>query len=97
MKNLSLAKLMNWKVKLISDDIFELREQQFESDGYPLLDPYSDSAQFVSIFMRFPQVVDSFHTEQKTGMTSAFYQGWCHDLCPTQENILDEILRMNGL
>jgi len=63
-------------------------------------DPYNGVtglAQFAAILLKFPQWVDEFHTKTKQGMTTAFHQGWWHDLPPTQENILDEILSMNGV
>lgn len=49
------------------------------------LNPYESAAQFGLIFLRYPEVMSSF---------------CCHDTAvgePTQANILDEILRMNGV
>jgi len=95
-KELALAKLMGWKLHQTDtkSQLYELRDKSFrylEGDYQPL-EPYSETiaglAQFASILLRFSQVMTLSHA--------------CHEPIwnakePTQENILDEILRMNGV
>ncbi len=101
-KSLELAKLMGWKVKYSGcvqnfKDLKIITFNGWEAHLSPYSDTLSGLAQFAFIILKFPHYVDEFHTETKQGMTSAFYQGWWHDEMPTQEKILDAILRINGI
>jgi len=84
---------------------------EFDCTQY-VLEPYEKSqeglAQFAAIFLKHPDVMERFvctdgHTDASTVPDERYaryggdYQGYLTDeRKPTQENILDEILRMNG-
>jgi len=87
-KSLKLAELMGWS-------IFE--GKRFLHTGEEL-EPYADTrsglAQFAAILLKFPEAMTSY------GMKcdgSVYLCDSPDDCPPTQTNILDEILRMNGV
>ena len=99
-KSLELAKLMGWKITTLTGgaDWHLVREDVLQiSDMYPVLEPYAQCseglAQFAAILLKNPEVMMRFNgcicpereCEQSTESE------------PTQENILDEILRINGV
>ncbi len=94
-KTLILADLMGWNVVLS-----EAKDEYHQFNNVDLR-PYDfcdeGLSQFAEIILKFPSYVDKFHTETKTGMTSAFFDGWYQNNAPTQVNILDEILIINGI
>ena len=87
-KSLELAELMGWKLVTIFGDAdwHIVREPAFlNNDKFPVLEPYAYDAdglaQFAAILLKFPEVFEDF----------------MYEFIPTQSNILDEILRMNGV
>ena len=89
-----LAELMNWKLAIygisLPTEMQELRIQGGQLND-TVLEPYvkDDHGQFKEILFRFPEVI----LRMNRGYDGV-YCGWYNT--PTQENILDEILRMNG-
>ena len=107
-KSLVLAELMGWKVKL--DSLSSKGHPLIECDSYNFiyhsyLSPYKHTAysmaQFAIIMLKFPDVMIRMDTRWYIG----FFEdddGWVTESIwlhrePTQSNILDEILAMNGL
>jgi len=90
-KSLKLAELMGWVVFTYSPPF--IRFQTSIGKKLMILDPYGDTpdglAQFAAIPLKFPEVMKRLKQDIFTG------QSW--DIEPTQANILDEILRMNGV
>lgn len=102
-KSLKLAELMGWTIQ---DCAFGKMIKVFnEQGGFHRIDlcPYDDkefgmgSAQFAAILLKFPEVMDQANNYGfADGMLiccskhESYYE-------PTQANILDEILRMNGV
>jgi len=92
-KNLELVKLMGWYVYDFKYSI----ERGYRQDEHivifegcdALLEPYQDLAQFGAILLKFPEAIVRIND-------SVDYHLWCEHP-PTQENILDEVLRMNGV
>lgn len=105
-KSLKLAELMGWKVETVE----EWHWPQFISvvpygcSSTNSLRPYDESpdgrAQFAAILLRFPEVFESF-VEQSVEGTNIDGTEQCADFWPngepTQANLLDAILRMNGI
>ena len=101
-KSLKLAEMMGWGV--IYTNGYPKVDPAFNSDfaGYLYLQPYeSDTdglAQFAAILLKFREVIPRICRNKwhKQGM-----QNVCRielrDVEPTQANILDEILVMNGV
>jgi len=91
-KSLKLAELMGWEI-VDSDEAGHYTVlYPFDSDA---LNPYSSQpfglAQFAAILLKFPEVMAK--TEGVWEMTESYWE--THK--PTQANILDEILAMNGV
>ena len=90
-KSMMLAKLMGWGIYggRVTDEVGSDRI------GFCEPCPYSDTqqglAQFAAIMLRFPEVLARFKL-----MDSGEWMGGLIGGEPTQSNILDEILRMNG-
>jgi len=85
-KALKLADLMGWKI--------EIDDEGIAYTDTTLLQPYADSetgkAQFASILLKFPEVMNMNPKE-------GYFGGIDHLFEPTQANILDEVLRLNGV
>jgi len=85
-KSLQLAKLMRWSVyyeQQTSGSVALLKHGKHQTSG--ILNPYKNLAQFAAILLANIEV---------------FEDGYLNGLAsfkPTQENILDEILRINGV
>ena len=104
-KSLKLAELMGWSVKqhkirtiLGKDRVdfsldFDVNDEPFDSDMW--MQPYANSkdglAQFAAILLRFIEVMGTIDSTQLPAISPLW------DRKPTQANILDEILRMNGV
>ena len=95
-KSLKLAELMGWKLHLGTDyeywsgmakDLGGISNYDCQS-----LHPYTNLAQFAAILLKFPEGVS--HYSCRCG--AADCTGWL-GARPTQANILDEILRFNGV
>ena len=100
-KSLKLAELMGWKLVTIFGDADWniVREPALlNNDEFPVLEPYvygaDGLAQFAAILLKFPDVMTFVSYEADT--TLKMYNG-LELKEPTQSNILDEILRMNGV
>jgi len=98
-KSLELAKLMGWKGYYADFEHYDFVwdcNPDFDCTQYKL-EPYEKSeeglAQFAAILLKFPEV---FEYAEGGGYLKPTEHGGC-DIAPTQENILDEILRMNGV
>jgi hypothetical protein len=108
-KSLKLAYLTGWRVYwedngVCSNPVLKMGRKQISGT----LAPYNNLAQFAAIFLKHPDVMERFvctdgHTDASTVTDERYaryggvYQGYLTDKRkPTQENILDEILRMNG-
>jgi len=96
-KSLELAKLMGWTDtksihEMLRHDVWVVwggrhnRLCMYEANNDGL-------AQFAAILLKFPEV---FEYAEGGGYLKPTEHGGC-DMAPTQENILDEILRMNGV
>jgi len=90
-KSIALAKLMGWDVHIYDTQI------HFKGVGIDgVLQPYDEReygrAQFATLLLTFPDVLLVFQLAKEGGVGE-----WEYLLKPTQENILDEILRMNGV
>jgi len=106
-KSLELAKLMVWEVsQWPSVNVFVVR--LFNHDelacNWPHLNPYAETesgqAQFASIIMKFPEVmvnVHNYYGSDYDGPAVDSQQPMSPPLHLTQANLLDEILRMNGV
>jgi len=89
-KSIALAKLIGWKGYFADfahyDFVWDCNPD-FDCTQYKL-EPYEKSeeglAQFAAILLKFPEAFNKA-------------SGFWHKLEPTQEAILDEILRMNGV
>ena len=85
-KSLALAELMEWE--LDSPLSTKYSYTKYNGLNWRILEPYDASqegkAQFSDILLKFPEVMFDE------------YKHWDLDEC-TQANILDEILRMNGV
>ena len=94
-KSIKLAELMGWDVFLNCNDKLVM-EGELELQ---LVNPYSDNdcgkAQFTDILMKFPEIIIAFTNNFTCDCCAADCPIWTKE--PTQENILDEILRMNGV
>jgi len=96
-KSLELAKLMGWYVHVydthvnFESAIFEGVLQPYEKNEYGL-------AQFAAILLKFPEVIfrQADITSIDTGKDIGFDSRW-HYYDFNQTEILDEILRMNGV
>ena len=100
-KSLALAKLMGWELRSNHERI-EAGMVDFEITNDPnltgtILCPYKSNptglSQFAAILLKYPEVMVSKGRLFKGDPTS--YNTWEKE--PTQQNILDEILRMNGV
>jgi len=95
-KSLELAEVMGWERSELGGVSF------WEGENIDLyhttLCPYSScnagKAQFAAILLRFPEVMERF-TEAGSMLDDATMMR--NGMKPTQANILDEILRMNGI
>jgi len=92
-KSLKLAELMGWKPKW-NNMACEGVPKIFD---YGFLEPYASGnngrAQFAAILLKFPEVMgrhDLYMWNHPNGAAIGATE-------PTQANILDEILRMNGV
>jgi len=93
-KSLKLAELMGWKLTPDEKSILTTTDAV-----YGHLDPYGrhrgGMAQFAAILLKYPMVITSFIEAPCCG-----YEQCCGELRlasnPTQEQILDEVLRMEG-
>jgi len=89
-KSLKLAELMGW-VYLSNGDYWRTADTAEAS-----LCPYDDDTigrnQFAAILLKFPEVIFNFAMKGDSK-----YKEWNKKDEPTQKNILDEILRMNGV
>jgi len=95
-KSMELAKLMGWK---LTKKLIIKKNHSYHLGNTPLM-PYSRKvsgrAQFADILLKFPEVMCNFvevitcGDEQLCGEIELSWK-------PTQQNILDEILRMNGV
>ena len=102
-KSLKLADLMGWKIR---DDCLSHRGYHLiETKSYnwlhhSYLSPYSDSeeslAQFAAILLKFPEVMIRFVDDATSGEGTFGKEYYGYDK-PTQANILNEILVMNGV
>jgi len=104
-KGIALSKLMGWDVVTLTGDSdwYVVREAILKLDEYPVLEPYSPRgeglAQFAAILLQFPDVFAEFD-KNKYGWEQRDCEGnWNvgDEYKPTQENILDEILKLNGV
>jgi len=102
-KSLKLAALMGWKLQDGTD--FEYWSGMSKDLGWisnyhcQRLDPYTDLAQFAAILLKFPEVMHKItrHTgSYNSNMKFLGVQGR-FIVEPTQANILNEILVMNGV
>ena len=91
-KSLKLAELMEWETRLTcivknAPSSVKVYADKESGIGFAELQPYSKEeiglSQFAAILLKFPEVME-FSTE------------WTYNK-PTQANILNEILRMNGV
>jgi len=93
-KSLKLAELMGWEVesdKYNKPVVFSgIKSKAFNGTYYEELCMYSDAeeglAQFAAILLKFPKVLGH-----------SLVYGCRFDEATMQANILDEILRMNGI
>jgi len=95
-KSLLLAKLMKWKLfkDIMIDDP--------KAPGYgqrlqPYLDTTAGLAQFAAILLAFPEVMTTTVTRIVHGEEEEICKWDLEAYKPTQANLLDEIVRMNGL
>jgi len=99
-KSLKLAELMGWRKYPHSPDMKRGVSYSVRGiDGMPSasivdLEPYAATpigrVQFAAILLKFPEVITHFVDGEGELSTANTYGE------PTQANILDEILRMNG-
>jgi len=98
-KSLKLAELMGWEL-----DYNKLWDEWHVLNLFPrghiatILQPYANSeqghAQFATILLKFPEVFSTFDCRITSNPKNVM---WLNGEKPTQSNILDEILRMNGV
>jgi len=92
-KSLKLAELMGWDIK-----VDPLGFAYFECNNGKLV-PYELSrnglAQFAAILLKFPEVMHAYVSKYQAHGNPSDILRWKRK--PTQANILDEILRMNGV
>jgi hypothetical protein len=88
-KSMMLAELMEWEVDSFRGGAYTTFW------GYTTHGPYMTTktglAMFAAILLKFPEVMLNMHDLECTCMAPT-----CFVFEPTQANILDEILRMNG-
>jgi len=104
-KSLKLAELMGWKVEPDQYNkplVFSgIKSKVLYGTYYEELCMYSDEeeglAQFAAILLKFPEVM--LRIVHRTTVSSIRRESLHEDFLvnPTQANILDEILRMNGI
>jgi len=102
-KSLKLAELMGWEVSEIGWIIIHPTWQDYElNEGYSgeFLHPYKKSmeglAQFAAILLKFPEFIGDISSKYACTCKAEDCPKWMDGYRPTQSNILDEILRMNG-
>jgi len=95
-KSLKLAELMGWEVISVRD----MRMYNPFCTGTADIELYNETtrglAQFAAILLRFPEVMRRFDHVGPYGDGTGGIQT-ADGLPPTHTNILDEILRMNGV
>ena len=83
-KSLELAKLMGWRAG--------------DNMGQTHLQPYDNSiiglAQFATILLKFPEVLSQYDCRVLHNPRNTM---WKDGVKPSQENMLDAILKMNGI
>jgi len=96
-KLLKLAELMAWKVA-VSDEY--LKVDKFGNGVFTPFNPYTRGqdglSQFAAILLKFPQVMMQFAFDKEKDRWLGTVDGDLFHGEPTQENILDEILRMHA-
>jgi len=96
-KSLRLAWLMQWAVcwkgRLWGDPRPILKHGKRQTSGN--LYPYENLAQFAAILLKFPDVLAEMCSYDDVDSVVRLKSRW-NGIRPTQANILDEILRMNG-
>jgi len=97
-KSIKLAKLMGWDMSdVLGKDYITTSMGQPEFLAQMCLRPYgsmpNDLAQFAAILLKFPEVMWSLGSNPE-GLLNIPTQ-WFNK--PTQSNILDEILKLNGV
>jgi len=107
-KSLALAELMGWEINNAanaSEPVSVCTDYAVSTiDSQPTsywLQPYEHTAvglaQFAAILLKFPRVFCRFTQGDFDGFTSLLFDDGYHDkLEPTQANVLDEILKMQG-
>jgi len=94
-KSLKLAELMGWEVYGANNNIIQQPFERTMSELQPYLQTTYGLAQFAAIILKFPMVMT--HLIEKPYRKSKQYEGE-EDFRivkkPTQEQILDEILKM---
>ena len=101
-KSLKLAELMKWKLDTTATPIITINPhfiQYFVKGFHTFLEPYAETsdglAQFATILLKFPKVMSRKETYNYDD-GPVMFSVW-KSVEPTQTNILDEILRMNGV
>jgi len=100
-KSSALAKVMGWDLSTYGTKLPEhMREERIQVAPFDdmVLDPYSTEpnglAQFAAISLKFPEVLNMYSCKVTNNPRSPI---WKDGNKPTQENMLDEILKMNGI
>jgi len=93
-KSLELSKLMGWECSEMHKLFYIESDDEFtDCILCPYEGCYNGLAQFAAILLKFPEV---FEYAEGGGYLKPTEHGGC-DIAPTQENILDEILKINGV
>jgi len=96
-KSLALAELMGWEQAETCPHVWFMGNGLGQMHLHPYSKSYSGLAQFAAILLKFPRVFCRFTEGDLDGFTSLLFDDGYHDkLEPTQANVLDEILKMQG-